>query len=238
LLAALLLAAVGAWAASTRSTESRPGEPIVVSLQGNLATTLDPANLNVLVALERRIASLAGVQTVLGPGRFIQENVDQVDRAIRQKVAALRPSGLSVREALSELLVRYGYIGVPSIGNESFVGQLIFGSGTRPKQRLAWLFPDNNHALLLVRPRPGLGAARTRALANQLGQLVKAAPLQGVQTPAARVPLVTAGFVSEFGRDLEWFALLVIGATALVLLSGLGRRLGSRPLPSARSLSP
>jgi predicted RND superfamily exporter protein len=241
LLAVVLLASIAIWGASTLhpgSTESKTGEPIVVSLGGNLATTLDPANLNVLVALERRIASLAGVQAVLGPGRLIQENVDQIDRAIRQKVAALRTSGLSAQQAMSDVLVRYGYVGVPSIDNESFVGQLIFGSGTRPEQRFAWLFPDDNHALVLVRPRPGLSGALTQALANEVSRLCQSAPLQGVQTRLASVPVVTPGIASEFGRELGRLTPIVIAAMTLVLLIGLGRRLGSRRLHSSRSLSP
>jgi hypothetical protein len=170
--AVLLAAAVVIWGAGVL----RPGpadKPFVISLRGNLTTTLDPTNLKVLVALERRITSLPGVQTVSGPGTFIAQTADRVDRAIRQNVAA--------GQALDALLVRYGYVGVPSIDNESFVGQLIFGSGTQPKPQFAWLFPDDYHALVLVRPRAGLSDARTQALGSQIERLVEGAPLEGVQ---------------------------------------------------------
>jgi hypothetical protein len=162
--------------------ERTPGRgPIVISLQGNLATTLDPANLSTLVALERRITALPGVQTVIGPGTFIQQSVEETNRAIRQHLAALHARGpAAARQALSDLLVRYGYSGVPSIDNGSFVGQLIFGSGTQPMQRFAWLFPDNDHAHVLVRPRAGLSDAKTQVLGDQIKRLVGAAPLQGV----------------------------------------------------------
>jgi predicted RND superfamily exporter protein len=249
-LAALLLFAPAVWGASTlraRSSESLlakrgsavakatraqertfGGEPIVVSLQGNLATTLDPANLNVLVALERRISSLAGVQTVFGPGTFIQQTADQIDGVIRQDLVALHTRGAAAaRQDLSDMIIRYGYIGVPSVDNEDFVGQLIFGSGTQPKQRFAWLFPDDYHALVIVRPRAGLSDARTLALGKQIEQLVGAAPLEGVQTLVAGVPLVTAGLASEFAGELLRLAPIVIAAMVIVLLIGLGRRLGS-----------
>jgi hypothetical protein len=44
------------------------------------------------------------------------------------------------------------------------------------------LFPDGDHALVLVQPRASLGSARTQALGNQIERLVTAAPLQGVST--------------------------------------------------------
>jgi predicted RND superfamily exporter protein len=158
------------------------GTPIVVSVQGDLATTLDPTNLTVLASLERRITSLSGVRTVSGPGTLIVQSAQDVNRVISRDLAALHPSGPAAqRKQLSGLLVRYGYVGLPSIDNESFVGQLIFGSGTRPKQRFAWLFPDDTHTLVVVRPRAGLSEARTRSLQNEIKWLVRAAPLEGVQ---------------------------------------------------------
>jgi hypothetical protein len=180
LLAALLVTAIAIWGVSAQERSSG-GKPIVISLQGNLATTLDPANLNVLVALERRITSLPGVQTVLGPGTFVVQAVDKTNRAIRQDLAAVHASGpAAARQQLNDLLVRYGYTGLPSIDNGSFVGELIFGSGTQPKQHLARLFPDADHALVLVRPRAGLSDARTQGLGGQIKRLVETAPLHGV----------------------------------------------------------
>jgi predicted RND superfamily exporter protein len=185
-LAALLLTVVAIWLASTQRRTLDRG-PIVVSFQGNLATTLDPANLNILIALEQRITALQGVQAVSGPGTFIEQSARQADRAISRDLAALHASGPAARrQQLNDLLVRYGYVGVPTIDNESFVGQLIFGSGTQPKQQFASLFPDDAHALVLVRPRAELNDALTQALANRIKRLVNATPLQGVQALIAR----------------------------------------------------
>ena len=66
------------------------------------------------------------------------------------------------------------------MSNASFVGQLVFGSGTQPKQNVAWLFPDASHALLLARPRAGLSDAEKRTLSSRIEQLVRGAPLEGV----------------------------------------------------------
>jgi hypothetical protein len=176
----LLLVPIAIWGARARERTLGRG-PIVISLHANLATTLDPPNLRTLVALERRIKALPGVQTATGPGTFIQASVEETNRAIRRDLAAVHASGPAVqRQRLNDLLVRYGYTGVPSIDNGSFVGQLIFGSGTQPKQSLGWLFPDNEHALVLVGPRAGLSDALTHVLGDQIRRLVQAVPLQGV----------------------------------------------------------
>jgi hypothetical protein len=176
-----VLASIAVWGASTLLRTSGRGA-IVISLRGNLATTVDPTNVNILVALERRIAALPGVQTVLGPATFIARSADQTNRAISRDLAAVHASGPAARRQQRDaLLVRYGYIGVPSIDNESFVGELIFGSGTQPKPQLASLFPDNAHARVLVRPRAGLSDTRAKALGDQIERLVVAAPFQTVQ---------------------------------------------------------
>jgi predicted RND superfamily exporter protein len=196
--AGLLFATVTIWVAGSLGSSSTEravaaatlvqqrtfgGEPITISLQGNLATTLDPSNLHVLVTLERRLASLPGVRMVSGPGTFIEQTVYEIDGVIDRELAATGSRGAAAaRQELSELLVRYGYTGVPSLDNTSFVGQLIFGAGTQPKQRFAWLFPDDDHALVLVRPQAGLSDAGMRALSDRIKRLVGAAPLQGVQT--------------------------------------------------------
>lgn len=220
-------------AQATRAQERVFGaEPIVVSLEGNLATTLDPTNLHALVSLERRLASLPGVKTASGPGTFVQQTVGEVDGVIRQELAAARSSGgAAARQELSALLVRYGYTGMPSIDNESFVGQLVFGSGTAPKRRFAWLFPDDDHALVLVRPRAALGDTQTRALLARLRQLVESAPLDGVQTHVAASPLGTDGqlWVDVHARDVTTPAVLGWMNSVEARVLSLDPRLGPGP---------
>ena len=38
--------------------------------------------------------------------------------------------------------MRFGYLGVPSLLNRTFVQALVLGAGAEPKRRFAWLFPD------------------------------------------------------------------------------------------------
>jgi hypothetical protein len=180
-----LIAALAIAAAAALPGGGAKERPITFSLRGDVATILDPSNLRALVALERQIGALPGVRAVTGPGKFVERSINATNRTIRQQLATSRPQRAgAARRRLADLLVRYGYEGMPSLDNESFIGQLIFGSSTRPRPGLAWLLPDRDHALVLVRPRPGLGGAGALKLGRQIRRLVDAAPLGGIAAHA------------------------------------------------------
>jgi len=65
-----------------------------------------------------------------------------------------------LRQQYEGLLVRFGYVGMPSLSNTNFVAQLVKGAGVAPKKRFAWLFPDRRHALIVVRLHAGLSDPR------------------------------------------------------------------------------
>jgi hypothetical protein len=174
----LLPAVIGvlgaAWSVSSASGDGA----IVLSLRADLATTLDPANLPAEAALERRIAALPGVSSVTGPASFIEQSARRLNREIASEVAAMHPSGaVAARKALATALVHYGYVGLPSLANQSFIGQLVFGSGTMPERRFAWLFPDEHHARVVIHPR----GSEAQGLRAEIGRLLAGAQLQGVQ---------------------------------------------------------
>lgn len=166
------------WAARRDAVEN----PIAVSLTGNLATTLDPANLIEEATLERRIAALPGVRAVLGPSSFLRGQATGSAGEIRRQVALMHPAGhAAARRDLATVLVHYGYVGLPSLDNRSFIGQLLFGSGTVPQRRFRRLFPDVDHARMLVGLREPLSDGRARALRSEIARLTAGAQLQGVQ---------------------------------------------------------
>jgi predicted RND superfamily exporter protein len=250
-------------ATATRSAERTFGaEPIVVVARGELTNTLAAANLTALLDLERRVARLRGVQAVFGPGTFVSQTVEQInrvlarelgppaeraDRAATRAAARARRAGAGpasaqqtgerarlralgpLREQYQQLFVRFGYLGLPSLANRTFVQALVLGAGAAPKQRFAWLFPDRTHALVLVRLRDGLSDGEVRAVGAGVERLTAAAGLTGVQTQVAGAPLVAAGITDELSSELLRLAPVVIVAMVLALLLALGRR--RRPLP-------
>ncbi|MEY2517696.1 MAG: uncharacterized protein QOJ89_5054, partial [bacterium] len=74
-------------ATATRSVERSFGaEPIVVVARGDLTDTLAAANLTALLDLERRVARLHGVQEVFGPGTFVSQTVEQINRVLAREL--------------------------------------------------------------------------------------------------------------------------------------------------------
>lgn len=140
----------------------------------------------------------------------------------RARMAALGPR----RQQYLDLMLRLGSMGLPGLGNRNFVLSVVFGSGTQPKSRFAWLFPDASHALVLVRPVAGLEGARLQALGRRLQQLTQRSGMHDVRFQVAGVPLLVAGIADSFAADLLRLAPVVVLGLMLALLVGFrgGRR--------------
>lgn len=137
--------------------------------------------------------------------------------AARRRVAA------EGQRTVAELLVRYGFIGLPSLANRTFINAIVLGTGTQPKQRLRWLFPDLEHALITVRPRDGLSDERLLALGARLRELAQDAPLPGITFTVAGTPLLAAAVSGQIRGELLRLAPAVALVMLVVLLVGFRR---------------
>ncbi|MCW3000578.1 MAG: superfamily protein-like exporter [Solirubrobacterales bacterium] len=142
----------------------------------------------------------------------------------RARIASLGPR----KDAYLDLLVRLGSTGIPSLSNRNFVLSVVFGAGAAPKERFSWLFPDAGHALVLIRPEPGLEGQRLQALGERLQRLADDAGLDDVDIQVAGVPLLVAGIADSFAADL--LRLSPVLALGLVLALFVGFRGGRRRL--------
>lgn len=142
----------------------------------------------------------------------------------RARIDSLGPS----KRAYLDLLVRLGSTGIPSLSNRNFVLSVVFGPGAQPKARFAWLFPDADHALVLIRPEPGLEGQRLQALGRRLQALADTSGLNDVNITVAGVPLLVAGIADSFTADL--LRLSPVVALGLILALLLGFRRGRRRL--------
>jgi predicted RND superfamily exporter protein len=176
------------------------------------------------------------LRTTLGPA------AERADRAARAAAAAARARGANpaasqqageqarvralgpARDDYAQLLVRYGYMGLPAIDNRAFVSALIYGSGTAPKRRFGWLFPDARHAVIYTRPQAGLSDAQTRRLGEQMQRLAGATKVGGAHLRVAGAPLVAAAMSRSSRQELTRLAPLALLAMALVLLFGYRAR--------------
>lgn len=235
------------------------GEPMVVLLKGDvLNATLAADNLRKLLEVERRLGSIGGVKSVIGPASFVDRSIDQLfaviqrdlgpvaeqaDRAANAAASAAAKSGkfsaaevqdisdatrlkalAPVREQYQELLTRFGSTGIPSLDNKDFIAQLVYGAGVAPKKRFSWLFPDADHAVVVIRPREGLSDERVTAIGRAARTIVAGAHLSGVTMTVAGAPLVVAQATDRVRDELVRVAPVVLVAMALALLLGLGLR--------------
>lgn len=173
-----------AFRATERVREVFGEEPVVVLAEGDLQQLILTPNLGRLLRLEgclsgkvpegakpipgpcAELAGMGAVQFVTGPATFLNEAVIQIDRQLRRLASRVPPERL--QEFLLGVAARYGITSVPSIGNPDFLAAVVFDlrreRGT-PKARLAYLFPNDHSAQIIVRLRPDLtDSERSRAL--------------------------------------------------------------------------
>ena len=147
--------------------------------------------------------------------RFSAEEVRQVGEQARLK--ALGP----LAKQYQELFVRFGSVGLPSLTNDTFVAQLVLGASANPKRRFAWLFPDRDHALVILRTSAGLPDDAVRRVGAEASALVRSARLGEVEASVAGAPLVVAEASASIADELLRLLPVVLVAMALALLIGL-----------------
>jgi uncharacterized protein len=127
---------------------------------------------------------------------------------------------------------------VPSITDQAFLRQIVFGSATntiKPAARFAYLFPSSDAAVIQIRLRADLSQSQQR---QAIAWIRKA-----VGTPSFRIPGVTYTvtgepvLLSDLGSEIsgQLILLLVVAVVvmALVLLAVFRRRLRLLPLATA-----
>jgi uncharacterized protein len=150
-------------------------EPVVVLAEGDLQRLILTANLGRFLRLEgclsgkvpegaepipgpcAELAELDPVKSVVGPATFLNEAVIQIDRQLRRLVQTVPPAQL--RELILQIAARYGITSTPSLTNPNFLATVVFDLRKArgiPKAKLAYLFPNNESAQIIVRLKPDL----------------------------------------------------------------------------------
>jgi len=159
-------------------------EPVVVLAEGDLQRLILTANLGRFLRLEgclsgsvpagaepipgpcAELAELDPVRSVVGPATFLNEAVIQIDRQLGRLARSVPPAQL--RELILQIAARYGITSTPSLANPDFLAAVVFdlrkARGT-PKAKLAYLFPNNRSAQIVIRLKPELSESeRHRAI--------------------------------------------------------------------------
>ena len=240
-------------------------EPVVVLAEGNLQRLVLTANLGRLLRLEgclsgkvpkgarpipgpcTELARLHPVQFLAGPATFLNEAVIQIDGQLSRLAARVPPAEL--RRYLLSVAARYGITSFPSLGNLNFLAGVIFdlrGGREVPKARLAYLFPNDHSAQIVLRLRPDLTEAeRHRALGLIHEAVYDTTPrrvcafqgkpascfeLQGGSYVVSGVPVVVDGLARALKDALLVLFAVAVAVMALTLMAVYRSRLRLLPL--------
>jgi uncharacterized protein len=227
-------------------------EPVVVLAEGDLQRLILTANLGRFLRLEgclsgnvpegaepipgpcAELAELDPVRSAIGPATFLNEAVIHIDRQLRRLAATTPPAQL--RELILQIAARYGITSTPSLSNPDFLAAVVFdlrkARGT-PKARLAYLFPNNRSAQVILRLQPDLSEAeRHRAIeaieavvrdpvvrerCKFRGEPERCFELRGGRYVISGVPLV----VDAVTRALKDALLVLLGVALVVMAAAL-----------------
>jgi uncharacterized protein len=223
--------------ASAHLREAFGDDPVVVLAEGRLSRLVLTANLFRLLRLEgclagnvpkgvkpipgpcAELARLGAVRSISGPATFLNEAVIAIDDQIRRLAAHRTPAQL--RRILVGVAAQYGITSLPSLANADFIAGVVFDPRRpldAPKARLAYLFPNDRSAQIVIRLRPDLTEAeRHRALG-----LIRAAVFD--TTPRRECPYngkPAACFALKGGRYVVSGAPVVVDGLAGVLKDAL-----------------
>lgn len=193
-----------------------------------------PATL--VTATIEQVARIIRVE--LGPVAVRADKAAEKARALAKRLKAdkattdaaveevrLRSMG-PLRKQYEQLFAQFGFLGVPSLTNKVFVQALMLGAGGKPKTRLRWMLPDQQHAVVVVRLRQGLSEDQVRRAAAGLSAAARQARRAGLSVQLAGAPLVAAAMARQLRRQL-----LVLLPLALLMMMGtlvLAQRAGVR----------
>jgi hydrophobe/amphiphile efflux-3 (HAE3) family protein len=243
-------------------------EPVVVLAEGDLPGLVLTDNVFALLRLEgclsakvpagakpvpgpcAELAELEPVEFLAGPATFLNEAVVQIDAQLRRLARHVPPEQL--RAYLLAVATHYGITSVPSIDNEEFVATVVFdlsrARGT-PKSRLAYLFPNDHSAQIVIRLKPDLSEAERHRAIELIEAAVaetaprKACPEDGKPAPCfvldgghyvvSGVPTVLDGLSHDLEDALLVLFAVAVAAMALVLALLFRSRLSLLPLALA-----
>ncbi len=94
--------------AQTTLDRSFGGEPVVVTLGGDLSQTLASESLLKILALEGKIARTPGVRAVYGPGTFLNQTITQSETVMKRELGAIGEQASQASAAARAAAIRAG----------------------------------------------------------------------------------------------------------------------------------
>jgi hydrophobe/amphiphile efflux-3 (HAE3) family protein len=149
--------------------------------------------------------------------------------ALVDAATARQDEDVAQLQRLEQTAVGSGLTGAPSVTNESFLRQIVFGAArgaVTPRSRFAYLFPNAHSALIQVRLRASLSpAAQARAIAwiREAVHMPQFAPPADGSVTVTGVPVVLndlSGQITGAIGELLAAALIAMALTLLIVFRG------------------
>lgn len=176
-----------------------------------------------------RISELDPIQVSAGPATFLSRAVAGLSAVYADQLKKLRslPEGSERANQLnsellglvSEIVTKYGLTSLPSLDDPNFINKVVLSrgeDGLGPKPKLSYLFPNNDTAQIVLRPRSDL---TDDELSETIDLIKRAAADPDVQLDKAEYVVTGSPVVFDGLSDSLRSGVLVLAVVALILMS-------------------
>jgi predicted RND superfamily exporter protein len=243
--------------------ESFGAEPLVVLVETNKAAdpVLTTDRMSALVRLEGTLAGLPGVASVYGPGTTLNQLAGRAKDLLAQLVgrrdaeialaqaeakakgatkAETRKAGADARLSFD---ARYGPLlvsamggGLPTLGNQAFIDQVVYAEGGGPRGAWKFVVPRRQSAAILVRPAADLDARGVAALLDRVDAAVGELRPDGTTTTVTGTPVIVTALSDRAVADAPVLGVLAVVGLGLCGAGAVWLRRSRRLLPLAVTL--
>jgi uncharacterized protein len=206
-------------------------DPMVIVFTGDLRRLLAGHDLDELRTLQRRLESDREYHAVLGPVTALRFAADQLAIAPQLALGALqrdelRATTAAARAALESRFrrntegdaARLAAVGTHSLDDPAFVDFLVHDATGAVRPALRGVFPDDRHAVMVVRLGGDLTIDEQGAAAERILALVGRTRFDGVRAVATGSPLLVKEINDRMRGDMALLGAAAALAMAVVLL--------------------
>ncbi|MEN8674054.1 MMPL family transporter [Nocardioides sp.] len=237
------------------------GDPVVVLLEADDDRFFDGERLASTLRLEGSLATLDHVAGVYGPATLLNQIAGRAQDLLsellgrrdaevalaRSKAAAAGASPSEIRrageEATARFDARYGPLlvsglpgGLPTLENQRFVDQVVFGSAGRPRGQWRFVVPSAASASILIRPEAGLDADEAAELTADVERVVAGNQPDGTQATVSGSPVLLTALSERTTSDAVRLGALAVAGVGLCFLLATFIRRSRRLAPLATTL--
>ncbi len=206
-------------------------DPMLIVFTGDTRKLLTGRNLRELRALQRRVESSGAYHAVLGPLTTLRFAADQLsvapglalgalarDQAQANTAAERDALAASFRQRTDADAARLAHVGSHSIDNPAFVDFLVHDATGAVRPSLHGVFPDRNHALMVVRLGGDLTIDQQGKAADRVVSFVRGSRFDGISAVATGTPLLVKQINDRMRSDMALLGGVAALAMAVVLV--------------------